>query len=94
MLAGWGQAWTKLIAQNFWTLAFVLGLIKTWLDFFHNGTVRYETLGTWAQPFVSTPINLTTKPHPPTCESPEIPFLGLCERTSFPPATSSRHGPW
>lgn len=29
------------MAQNIWTLAFVLGLMKTRLDFFHGGTQRW-----------------------------------------------------
>ena len=52
--------WTEPIVQNFLALAFLLGLMKTRLDFFYSGTDGDETSGTWGQSSISIPINLTT----------------------------------
>ena len=68
-------AWTESTAQNFWALALLLGFMKARPDFFHSGMDRDETLGTWGQSFISTPVNLTTTAKPPTCGSPEMAFL-------------------
>ena len=55
------------MAQNFWTLALLLGLVKTRLAFSHSGMelshlVVNETLDTWRQSFVfaADSVNLTT----------------------------------
>lgn len=54
------------MAQHVWTLALYLGLMETRLNIFHGGTDGDDTPGTWGQPSVSTQINLTARPHPPT----------------------------
>lgn len=61
-LTGWGQGlnWTEPMAQNFWTLAFLLGLMKMMLDFFHS---RAELNPGQSFVFAPATINLTTKPH-------------------------------
>ena len=46
------MAWIEPVAQNFWTLALTLGLVKTRLDFFQGRTkpnhlVVGETVGIW-----------------------------------------------
>ena len=41
----WAVTWTELMAQNFWTLALFLGVMKTRLDFFHSGLAEDETSG-------------------------------------------------
>lgn len=41
------------------------GFDKVRLVFFHNGTDRSETQGTWGQSFISISINSYTIPHPP-----------------------------
>ena len=69
-----------MLAQNLWTLAFVLALMKMRLDFFHVGRDRNEPLGTQGQP-----SNLTM-PQPHTHGSLGILSLVLCERTQFLPA--------
>ena len=71
------------MTQNFWALALVLGFLR-------SGADADETLGTWGQSFISTPINLTTIPHPPRSRSPEMLFLCLHGSTPFPPATASQ----
>lgn len=43
-----------------------------------------ETLGTWGQLFISTPINLTTAPCRPTRGSPGMLLVRLRGRTPFP----------
>lgn len=58
------SAWTEPMAQSSWTLAFLLGLMKTILGFFHNGMDRDETPGSWALSFISTLMNRTATPHP------------------------------
>lgn len=62
-LTRWGQGlnWAEPTAQNVWTLAFLLGVLKTRLEFLHSGAEL--PLG---QPFVFAlpTINLTTRPHP------------------------------
>ena len=80
-------AWAEWMAQNFWTLALLLDLMKTGLDFFHSRMDRDETPGRWGQCFISIAINLTTTPHLPVRGSLEMLFLWLCGRTSFPLAT-------
>lgn len=81
-----GQAlsWTEPVAQTFWTLAYPLGLMKTRLRFFHSRRNREETLGTWSQSFISTPINLTATLHPLVRVAWETLFLRLCGRAPFP----------
>lgn len=51
-----------------------------------------ETLGTWGQPSVSTPIDLTTKPPPPMRGSPEMllfPVWGVGRVISIIPPKSA-----
>lgn len=57
-------AWTEKMAQYFWTLTFLLGLMKIELDLFHGRMDGEETPGTWGQSFISTAINFTTTPYP------------------------------
>lgn len=45
------------IAQNLWSLVFVLGLMKTRQNFSHSGTDGDETLGTWGKPYISIQNN-------------------------------------
>lgn len=68
---------TGPMAQNLWTLAFLLGLTKTRMD-------KNETPGTWGKPSISIPIHLPATPQPPKHEFSEMLSLGLCERTPFP----------
>lgn len=86
-----GQAlsWTEPVAQTFWTLAYPLGLMKTRLRFFHSRRNREETLGTWSQSFISTPINLTATLHPLVRVARETLFSRLCGRAPFPSDTVS-----
>lgn len=37
------------MVQKLWTLAYVLALLRTWLDFFHDGTEGDGTLETQGQ---------------------------------------------
>lgn len=59
-----------VMTQHLWTLALLLGLEKTKLDFYSgmelSPLVLDKTLGTWGQPlmFAAALINLTTIPHP------------------------------
>lgn len=71
------------MVQNFWTLALLLGLMKTRLNFFHIRTklnhlpmAETQTLGTWGQSFVFVPAskNFTITPHPPL-HGPQSAFL-------------------
>ena len=50
--------------QELWTVAFVLALLRTQLDFFHGGTGRDGTPETQGQP--SSQINHFATPQPPT----------------------------
>lgn len=71
------------MAQNFWALVILWGLIKTRLHFFHGGRVQdhlavneTQTLGTRGQCvlFVPASVNLTTTSHPPML-GPQSVFL-------------------
>ena len=79
--------------QKLWTLAFVLALLKTWLNFFHGETYRDRTLGRQEENlfnFVSS-IKFTAKPHPLMWVSEDTSSGGTA-RTHFPPMTRRSHG--
>lgn len=84
---GEGLNWTEPMAQNLWTLVFTVGQMKKRWDSFHSGADDTETSEIWAQPLIAASVNLTTKPHPPMCGSPEMLSLRLHERISLLPAT-------
>lgn len=64
-LDGTETADTRPMAQNVWTLAFVLALKKKRLGFFHGGRVGNGTLGTQGHSFgfASGATNYVTPSH-------------------------------
>lgn len=78
---GTETAEARAMAQNFWTLAFVLTLMKMRLDFFHDRMDRDETLGTQEQP-----PNLTVPQCPHTWASQNA-FLEISWKNTISRAT-------